>query len=128
MHTLHVRTWKIKYKLIAAMYVVLIPVLFGITTYIYVQSLHTVREELSNAYKSLTRTIDSNIDYIESDIKDLITYVSINDDVRHVLNAPENSQLTSNPLIWQQETPAEFITEMLYVKDYIQGFAVYPEN
>lgn len=128
MHTLHVRTWKIKYKLIAAMYVVLIPVLFGITTYIYVQSLHTVRGELSNAYKSLTRTIDFNIDYIESDIKDLITYVSINDDVRHVLNAPENSQMTSNPLIWQQETPAEFITEMLYVKDYIQGFAVYPEN
>ena len=33
-----VKKWKIKHKLTAAMYAVLIPVILGITAYIYIQS------------------------------------------------------------------------------------------
>lgn len=123
-----VRKWKIKYKLTVAMYAVLIPVLLGITSYIYIQGLQTVKEELTNAYENLAVTIDANISYIESDIEDVITYVVINDDFRYVLNSDAESDLVKNPLIWQQETPAEFVSEMLYVKNYIQCFALFPAN
>ncbi len=125
---LDIRKWKIKYKLTVAMYIVLIPVLFGITCYIYVQGLQTVKEELINAYESLTITIDANIAYIESDIEDMITYVVINDDFRYVLNSDEGSDTVKNPLVWQQDTPAEFVSEMLFVKNNIQCFALYPAN
>ena len=125
---LGIRKWKIKYKLTAAMYMVLIPVLFGITFYVYLQGVKTVREELTTAYESLTRTVNDNVSYVESDIEDVITYIVINDDFRFVLNTAPNSKVAKNPLVWQQETPSEFVTEMLCVKNNISGFGLFPEN
>lgn len=124
----NIHRWKIKYKLTGAMYAVLIPALLGITAYIYIQSSKTVTDELSNAYQNLTRTMEESINYIASDMEDIITYVVINDDFRYVLNSDKDSAMANNPLVWSKETPADFVTEMLAVKNYISFFGLYPEN
>ena len=123
-----VKKWKIKHKLTAAMYAVLIPVILGITAYIYIQSSKTVTQELSKAYQELTRTMDDSINYIAADIEDMITYIAINDDFRFVLNSRIYSEVWNDPLVWSNETPADFVTEMLSVKNYIRCFALYTEN
>ncbi|MDD2971349.1 MAG: sensor histidine kinase [Lachnospiraceae bacterium] len=125
---LNIRKWKIKYKLLYAVYAVLIPVLVGITFYVFNQSVTTVREELKDAYSTLAGTMSANIAYTETDIEDIMTYVTINDDFRYVLSARPDSTVAANPLVWQQSTPAEFVSEMLYVKNDIQCFALYAPN
>ncbi len=122
------KKWKIKHKLTAAMYAVLIPVILGITAYIYIQSSKTVTQELSKAYQELTRTMDDSINYIAADIEDMITYIAINDDFRFVLNSRIYTEVWRDPLVWSNETPADFVTEMLSVKNYIRCFALYTEN
>lgn len=125
---LNIHRWKIKYKLTGAMYAVLIPALLGITAYIYMQSSKTVTNELSNAYQNLTRTMEESINYIASDIEDIITYVVINNDFRYVLSSDQDSALANNPLVWSKETPANLVTEMLAVKNHIGFFGLFPEN
>jgi len=58
----------------------------------------------------------------------LVTYIAINDDFRYVLNSKIYSTPWKDPLVWSNETPADFVTEMLSVKNYICCFALYTEN
>ena len=125
---LKISRWKIKYKLTAAMYAILIPILTGITGYIYNQSSKKVTGELSSAYQNITNTLEEAVNYIATDVNDIITYIVINKDFRFVMNETPESELYSDPLVWSRQTPADFVTEVLAVKNHITCLGLYPEN
>ncbi|WP_058485573.1 sensor histidine kinase [Defluviitalea phaphyphila] len=119
---------KIKYKMIISMYLVIVPILLFISSYMYIKSSREVVDNMSKLYQNLVNSINENINYLQSDVEDLLTYLCINSDIRYILNAQENSPIIDNTLIWEKNSPMNLVKDMISVKGYIKTMILYPEN
>lgn len=119
---------KIKYKIILSMYLVIIPILIVASGYMYVRNYKETVKEMTNVYKNLTMTIDENINYLQADLLDLSTYITINSDVRVILYAKNKYSYQNQPLLWEQSAPTDFVKDMISIKSHIKSLILYPEN
>lgn len=119
---------KIKYKIILAMYLVIIPTLLIISSYMYLRDYKNTVSDMDTYYENLTSTVEENIDYLQADLLDLSTYLSINSDIRYILNAKPEDLGINQSLIWEKSTPTDFVRDMISIKSYIQTLIFYTEN
>ena len=119
---------KIKYKIVLTMYLVIAPLLLFMSSYIYIKSSKDVTKNMSELYQNLAYTIDENINFLQSDAEDLLTYLSVNNDIRYILNAEKNSPLINFPLVWEKHTPVTIVKDMISVKNHIKTLILYSEN
>lgn len=119
---------KIKYKIILSMYLVIIPILLFVSSNMYIENYEETVDEMTNVYENLTRTVDNNIDYLQADLLDLSTYITINSDIRYILNAKDKKSFENQPLIWELSAPTDFVKDMISIKSHIKTIILYPEN
>jgi two-component system sensor histidine kinase YesM len=83
---------------------------------------------MTSVYENLTKNIEDNINYLHTDLLDLSTYLTINSDIRRILNAKDISKYESQPLIWEQSAPTDFVRDMVSIKSHVKTLILYPEN
>lgn len=110
------------------MYLIIIPISLFISSYSYVKSSKDVVKNMSELYQNLVNTIDENINYLQSDVEDLLTYLCVNNDVRYILNEAEGSPSIAHPLIWEKGTPMDLVRDMISIKSHIKTVILYAEN
>jgi two-component system sensor histidine kinase YesM len=119
---------KIKYKIILAMYIVMTPILLIISTYMYLKDYRSTINDMTSYYDNLTATVQENIDYLQADLLDLSTYLTINDDIRYILNTKVKDFDVKKTLIWEKSSPTDFVRDMISIKSYINTLILYTEN
>ena len=119
---------KIKYKLILSLYMIIVPILMIVGGYLYQKTYSDTVNNMTSVYENLTKNIEENINYLQTDLLDLSTYLTINSDIRRILNAKDISKYESQPLIWEQSAPTDFVRDMVSIKSHIKTLILYPEN
>jgi len=119
---------KIKYKIILSMYMVIVPILIAASSYMYLKNYKETVKNMTNVYENLTQTVEENISYLQADLLDLSTYLTINSDIRQILNAKKISSYQKQPLIWELSAPTDFVRDMISIKSHIKTLILYPEN
>ena len=119
---------KIKYKLILSLYMVIVPILMIVGGDLYQKTYRDTVNNMTSVYENLTKNIEENINYLQTDLLDLSTYLTINSDIRSILNAKDISKYESQPLIWEQSAPTDFVRDMVSIKSHIKTLILYPEN
>lgn len=118
---------KIRYKLILMIYLVLAPVILGVSVFIYLKDYDAMREKMTDLYKNLAGVASDSIDSRSMDLLDLSTYISVNSDVRSLLTT-DGLSLREKPLIWDKNAPMGFVRDMLSIKSHIKTLVIYPES
>ncbi len=119
---------KIRYKIILSMYIIIVPILLITGSYLYHKNYIETVKNMTSVYENLTQTVQENITYLEGDLLDISTYLTINRDIRQILNARNTSFSLQQPLIWEQSAPTDFVRDMISIKSHIKSIILYPEN
>lgn len=119
---------KIKYKLIVAIYMVIIPALITTTGYLYMKEYRDTVQSMTELYENLSLQSDQNINHLQDDLIDLSTYLCVNSDVRYILNAKKENLGSKLPLLWEKSAPMGFIEDMVSIKNGIKTMILYTEN
>lgn len=119
---------KIKYKIILSMYIIIVPILLAVGSYMYIKNYNETVINMTNVYENLTQTVEENINYLQADLLDLSTYITINSDIRLILSVKNKNYYENQPLIWEQSTPTDFVKDMISIKSHIRSLILFPEN
>lgn len=117
----------IRYKIILCIYLVLIPVLLLSCAVIYYSSYVNTMEVTVRQHESAIQSVDENIGYLERDLLDISTYISVNSSIADVLSS-EPEETAADPLFWKRQAPISVLQDMLAVKNHIRSLVIYPEN
>lgn len=117
-----------KKKLIFYGYLIITPVLLLICLillfYNYGKALNV---SLENDRASVN-TLAESISVLQSEVKDLSTYICINTEVHKLLTADNAEELNGNAQLWLEDAPMRIVQDMIALKGYIKTIAIYPEN
>lgn len=116
-----------KYKLILMLYAVVVPFIFSICAYLYYITQSSTTDSLSRANLEIIKQINTNMEFMQVDISDISTYVSINDDINRILDE-KNPNVNSNQSTWEQDNSMRFIMDEIATKSHIKFVALYAEN
>jgi two-component system, sensor histidine kinase YesM len=94
----------------------------------YLKDYKSTVHDMDTYYENLTSTVEENIDYLQADLLDLSTYLSINNDIRYILNTKIEDLGVNQSLIWEKSTPTDFVRDMISIKSYIKTLILYTEN
>lgn len=119
---------KIKYKLIFAMYLVVLPALITASSFMYVNEYKETVKSMTELYENLSYQTNLNMNYIQDDLVDLSTFVSVNDDIRYILNSKKSKIDYSHTFLWDKSAPMGFIKDIISIKNDIKTIILYPEN
>ena len=118
---------RIRHKIILSAYAAFLPVLIIIGGLAYSYNYSAVMSERTEQYQRAIVGINENIGYIEQDMLDIATYLSINGEIELLLMSnPEET--AKDPLFWAHKTPISVIKDILAVKTKIAAVVLYPEN
>jgi two-component system sensor histidine kinase YesM len=118
---------RIKHKIVLSIYAVLLPALLTTETAIYWNSRSAVISERTRQYQRAVSSIDENIGYLEQDMLEIATYLSINYEIERILTA-DPRETAKDPFFWVNKTPVNVIKDILAVKTKIATVVLYPEN
>ncbi|MDR0671973.1 MAG: sensor histidine kinase [Oscillospiraceae bacterium] len=118
---------RIGHKIVLSIYAVLLPTFLIVESIIYWNSHSAVISERTRQYKRAVSSIDENIGYLEQDMLEIATYLSINYEIQRVLMS-DPEETAEDPLFWSNKTPVNVIKDILAVKTKIATVALYPEN
>lgn len=118
----------IKKKLIFYGYLIVSPVMIFISLVLLIFNYDKTKEEWLNSNFSNVNAISRNLDAVESEIKDFTTYLCINVQLSKLLNADNIEEKYKNARLWEEETPIQYIQNVLALKGYIKTISIYPEN
>lgn len=118
----------VKKKLIFYGYLIITPVLFLICLVLLFRNYDKeLNKRLENDIAGVN-TLAEGIDMLQSDVKDLSTYICINTDVHRLLTASHAKELNGNSRLWLEEAPMQIVQDMISLKGHIKTVAIYPEN
>lgn len=115
-------------KLIFYCYLILVPILLVINIFLFQQNYNKTVEEKSKAHLQGVQSLADSIDVVQTEMIDLCTYISINNDVQKILKSKEAISLNMDSQLWLHNAPMKIIQDMIAVKGYIKTIAIYPEN
>lgn len=82
---------------------------------------------MTTLYQSIIDLASENINYLNSDVSDLITYIGVNTQIELLLRGKPD-QLTKDPRKWETQAPMSFVRDTLSIKGHIKTLIVYPES
>jgi two-component system sensor histidine kinase YesM len=118
---------KLKNKIIISIYLVLFPVLILSTVLLFMSNYRTIMEEDTQLYQRFTQSVCDDIDYLQKDVVDILTYFAVNADIHKVLIS-NKEELQDNSLFWTKLTPLSFLQDILAIKSQMKTLILYPEN
>ena len=118
---------RIQHKIILSAYAAFLPVLLIIGVLSYYRNYNAVMSERTEQYQHAIIGINDNIGYMEQDMLDIATYLSVNTEIQRLLMSnPKETE--KDPLFWAHNTPVSAIRDILAVKTKIAAAVLYPEN
>lgn len=115
-----VRNMSIRKKIVFYMYVVLIPLLLliciAVTVYRYRESCN----EYARLQKQTINNLQSSLDIIEEDVRNLSLNLAINDDIRNILTAENPERINQDVQLWKNIAPMRMVEDMIALKGYIR--------
>lgn len=84
-----------------------------------------IRQETnSNKIQSLS----DSISLVMEDVKNLSTYIAINQEVNQILSSNQPEQLNQDTGLWKKKDAIQMVEDMIALKGYTKTVAIYPEN
>ena len=127
-----VRQWvnglSIKRKLIFYGYLTVSPVVILISLALLIFNYDRTKQGWMNANLSNVNVLSENLNAIQTEIKDFTTYLCINTQLSKLLTTGNVGEKNKNARLWEEETPIQYVQNVLALKGYIKTIAIYPEN
>jgi len=114
-------------KIVLCIYAVMFPILIASTVYIVAHNYNTVFQEAAVQHARAAQSAAGEIAYLQQDMVDIMTYFTVNSDIRNVLMS-DAQRLRDVSLFWRFETPIEFMRDILAIKAQLSTVILYPEN
>jgi len=86
----------------------------------------STRESLSTAYQEIARQTNATIDFIQTDVEDISTYVCINESVKKGLSDGGSTEELKKT--WRNDSSMNFFMDIIGTKSYISFIALYANN
>lgn len=130
-----IRQWvnrlSIKKKLIFYGYLTVSPVMILISLVLLIFNYDKTKEEWLDGNLSNVTALSENLNAVQTEVKDFTTYLCINTQLKQLLKIDNKNNIeekNKNARLWEQETPIEYVQNVLALKGYIKTIAIYPEN
>lgn len=117
-----------KKKLIFYGYVTISPVLFLICFVLFLSNYNKVVEDKLVNDISGVESLAESVNMFQSEVKDITTYICINEEIHKLLLSENPEQLNKNAKLWLEYAPMQIIQDMISLKGDIKTLAIYPEN
>ncbi len=72
--------------------------------------------------------VSDSIGVLQKNIVEMGTYISINEEIRHILTMSETDELNHDARLWLNHAPMRIIQDMVAIDGQIKTVAIYPEN
>ncbi len=117
-----------KRKLIYYSYVIIAPILILISLILTYRNYITEKENRTESNVESMENLISSVNVLQMDIKDISTYIAVNDDMMRMLKAENVEELNAQAQLWKENTPIEMIQDMIAIKGHIKTLAIYSER
>lgn len=77
---------------------------------------------------SNVNVLSESLNSVQTEIKDFTTYLCINTQLKNLLTTDNIEEKNKNARLWEDETPLQYVQDVLALKGYIKTIAIYPEN
>lgn len=118
----------IKKKIVFYSYLVLTPILVIISGFLFWKNYNDMSESQREIGRNSVKSLDDSFTSLCDTMADLSTYLGINNDVLKILKSEDAEKYNSDPRLWLNQAPMEFIQDTLALRGYIKTLGVYPEN
>lgn len=118
----------IKKKIVFYSYLVLTPILVIISGFLFWKNYNDMSESQKEIGRNSAKILDDSFTGLCDTMVDLSTYLGINNDVLKILRSEDAEKYNSDPRLWLNQAPMEFIQDTLALRGYIKTLGVYPEN
>lgn len=118
----------IKKKIVFYSYLVLTPILVLISGFLFWKNYNDMSESQKEIGRNSAKILDDSFTGLCDTMVDLSTYLGINNDVLKILRSEDAEKYNSDPRLWLNQAPMEFIQDTLALRGYIKTLGVYPEN
>lgn len=131
-HIRNIKQWisrlSVKKKLIFYGYLIISPVLFLICIVLsFTNYDKVVSEKLENDISGVNSLAES-VSILQTDVKDISTYICINNEIHNLLTAGNPEELNGNARLWLEYAPMQIVQDMISLKGHVKTIAIYPEN
>lgn len=123
-----IRDMSIRKKIVFYMYIVLIPLLLLVCTAVTVYRYQESRKEYAQLQMQSIKNLQSSLDIIEEDVRNLSLNLAINDEIREILCIEDPEIVNQDVKIWQNMAPMRWVEDSIALKGYIKTLSIYPEN
>lgn len=121
------RNVRIGVKLVMLNYIViLLPIVLLFGGYSYYLEQRSIQSSVSKAYQEVSKQIQGNVSFLKTDVEDVSSYISINENVKEVLN--RNGTEVSEQTSWKSDDSMNFLIDLIASKSYINFISIYAEN
>lgn len=100
-----IRDMSIRKKIVFYMYIVLIPLLLLVCTAVTVYRYQESRKEYAQLQMQSINNLQSSLDIIEEDVRNLSLNLAINDEIREILCIEDPEIVNQDVKIWQNMAP-----------------------
>ena len=127
-----IRQWvnglNIKRKLIFYGYLTVSPVIILISLALLIFNYDRERQKWLDGNLSNISVLSENFNAVQTEVKDYTTYLCINTQLSKLLTSRDIENKNRNARLWEEETPIQYVQNVLALKGYIKTIAIYPEN
>lgn len=127
-----IRKWvnglSIKKKLIFYGYLTVSPVMILISLVLLIFNYDKAKEDWLDGNLSNINVLSESLNAVQTEVKDFTTYLCINTQLSRLLTSHNIEEKNKNARLWEEETPIQYVQNVLALKGYIKTIAIYPEN
>ena len=118
----------IRKKLLFYSYLIITPILLLISILLLLHNYWSaVQFEVDRCIQS-TQNISDSIHVVQTDIMEMGTYISINEEIKKILTVSDPEELNRDARLWLNHAPMKMIQDMVAIDGQIKTVALYPEN
>ncbi|MCR4651843.1 MAG: sensor histidine kinase [Lachnospiraceae bacterium] len=118
----------IKAKIVIYTYLFVTPILLCISVIMYCSNLERFKEEMNKECASDVESLYGFVGSIESVMQEFGSYITINSEIREILEARNIYTLNQESDLWTDKAPFSFIHGMIALNGQIKTIALFPEN
>lgn len=115
-------------KLVFYCYLIMTPILLLISILLFVSNYRNSMTEQNAMHSQSVQSLGDSIDVLQTEMINLCTYISINDEIRQILKAGNAVELNKDAQLWLHHAPMKMIQDMIALNGSIKTIAIYPEN
>jgi len=123
------RKLSIRYKLVLILYMIIVPMSFGLGSYVYNISYRNAYDTTERANKEIVTQVSQAISFVGRDIDEMSIYIAKNNLVFETLSLPAAVRSHDALERWRAEIAMRlFINEIMAAKDSITSISIYGNN